>query len=305
MKKLFSIILFSALVSGWLVSSASNCTINTSNTTTGVTPTGSDTVTQGVAYSQTLQVYVPATYSAFTVDSVHITSITGAPSGLTIVYNPASQTINGGSNGAVCFNGTTSAPVGTYPLTFTGNIYTSAATVPLSALAAQFSYSFIVKAPAPAPLCDTVFNVTNIDTPEVFIFGQGQSGYLAGNNSYGDEAKAEKFYAAPGNELGGGIVFFSVVTINPGDSTKKVYVNLWDTTGAGGSPGNVIATDSISLRQIAVAVTQVNTNHALYPTYVNFSPSYHLISGSFFYWSSVTYNHRRYSSHIFELTNHI
>ena len=283
MKKLFSIILFTALVSGWLGSSANNCAINNTNTTVGVTPTNSDTVTQGVSYSQTLQIYVPATYSSFTVDSVHITSITGAPAGLTPVYNPVSQTINGGANGAICFNGITNAAVGAYPLTFTGTVYTNVTSVPLSALAAQFSYSFIVQAGAPVAVCDTILNMTVVDTPEVWTFGQGQSGYLAGNNSYGDEAKAEEFFAAPGNEVGGGLIFFSVAKINAGDSSQNVAVNLYDATGAGGSPGTIIATANVTLRQIAAAVTQVNTSHQLAPLFVSFTPTLHLTTNAAFF----------------------
>jgi len=291
MKKLFSIILFTALACGWVSTYAAGCVINTANTTTGITPTNAnDTLTQGVAYNQTFQVYVPATYTIATVDSVHIDSIKGAPNGGSWVYNPADGdggTVVGGGTGSICFSATTNSPVGSYPLTFYGNIYVheagTPATLPLSTLASAFSYTFNVKAGAPVSICDTILNVTNIDTPEVWTFGQGQSGYLAGNNSYGDEAKAEKFYAAPGNEVGGGLVFFSVATINAGDSSQNVAVNLYDATGAGGSPGTVIATANVTLREIAAAVTQVNTSHQLAPLFVSFTPTLHLTANAAFF----------------------
>ncbi len=285
MKKLFSSILLAAFVLGW-GAAFSQCTINTSNTTVGATPTNpNDTLTQGVTYSQTLQIYVPATYSTFTVDSVHITSVTGSPSGLNLVYNPPSQTINGGHTGAICFNGTTNAAVGNYPLTFNGTIYTNVTSVPLSTLAAQFSYAFNVKAPSVQALsCDTIFNMLATDTPEIWTFNdnQGDFGFLAGNNSYGDQAKAEEFTAPAGNNVTGAYVFFSVATINAADSNTTIAVNVYDTTGTGGSPGNILATTNITLASIAAQVTAVGTLQQLVPLYVPFYSAPAVTTGNFF-----------------------
>jgi len=278
MKKL-SIILIAAFLFGYGAVSA-QCTINTSNTTTGITPTNpDDTLTQGVAYNQTFQVYVPSTYSGFGVDSVHISSITGAPSGLTIVYNPADGgggTVAGGGTGAICFSGTTHAAVGAYPLTFNGTIYTTVTSVPLSTLASDFSYTFNVKAPAQqASSCDTLFNLAT-DTPTLYTAGvTADSGYVSGNNIYGDMAKAEGFKAVIGDYVNSAILFFAETAIASTDSGNLVTIGVWDNTGTSaagnaGAPGNMIDSVHVTLGQIAQAVTATNNAQQLVGLLVNF-----------------------------------
>ena len=114
MKKFFAVIILFGI--GCSMSRA-QCPIDTANTTTGFTPGTPAVVKPGVAYSQTVQVYVPATYDVYTVDSLHIDSITGMPTGITYVFNPATGSVLGGQNGAICYSGTTFDTVGPYPLT--------------------------------------------------------------------------------------------------------------------------------------------------------------------------------------------
>ena len=282
MKKL-SLIFVAVFVLG--MGAFAQCTLNTSNMNTGFTPNPAPNITQGVAYSQTVQAYVPTTVqSVVTIDSIIITSITGLPSGITYTLNPASGVIKGGANGAICYSGTTNAAPGTYNLVFNGTAVTSLGSSSLSSPPAStlFAYSFTVVAGAPAPTCDTIMNVTGTDTAEIFTFGQGSSGYLAGNNSYGDEAKAEKFTGTIGNNVTGAYLYFSVATINAADSDQTVAVNVYDATGAGGSPGNILATNNISLKLIALDVTAVNNNQALIPVYVPFYAAPTLAATDFF-----------------------
>ena len=168
MKKISSAVCFLLFIAVWSTSSA-QCNIDTTNRNVGFTPGTPAVVMPGVAYSQVAQVYVPPTYAvsggfSYTVDSLHIDSLTGMPSGITYVLNPASGTVLGGANGAICYSGTTNDTVGPYPLTFYGDIFTNAGPIPFSylvTLAPSFGYKFRVEtAPAASfsvdsPLCSS------------------------------------------------------------------------------------------------------------------------------------------------------
>ena len=147
MRNFFSCLFLFSISLACLTSKA-QCIIDTTNTHTGFTPNAPAVVKPGVAYAQTVQVHVPATYSPYTVDSLHILNITGMPSGITYVFNPATGTVLGGQDGAICFSGITNDPVGAYPLTFNGNIYTNAGPIPFSylvQLSPSFGYKFLVE----------------------------------------------------------------------------------------------------------------------------------------------------------------
>jgi len=168
MKNFLRAILIAAFACGSQFSFG-QCTIDTTNTHTGFTPATPAVVKPGVAYAQTVQVHVPATYSPYTVDSLHIDSITGMPSGITYVFNPASGTVLGGQDGAICYSGVTNDSVGPYPLTFYGFAYTSGGAIPFSylvTLSPSFGYKFRVEtAPVAAftvdsPVCTIVDSVT-------------------------------------------------------------------------------------------------------------------------------------------------
>ena len=147
MRNFFSCLFLFSVSMGWLNLSA-QCTIDTTNTVTGFTPTTPAVVKPGIAYAQTVQVHVPATYSPYTVDSLHIDSISGMPAGITYVFNPATGTVLGGQDGAICYSGITNAHVGAYPLTFYGFIYTNAGPIPFSyvvQLSPTFGYKLLVE----------------------------------------------------------------------------------------------------------------------------------------------------------------
>ncbi|MCW3124414.1 MAG: repeat protein [Bacteroidetes bacterium] len=105
------------------------CTINTSNTTNGFTPASLPCITQNHVYGQQDNVHIPATaqYQSLqlNIDSVKLLSVAGMPSGIAVTGNPASGVILGGGNGCLWYSGTTSAAVGTYPLTFNVRVWAS------------------------------------------------------------------------------------------------------------------------------------------------------------------------------------
>ena len=168
MKKTLHAALSALLLAAALISTA-QCTIDTANTRTGFSPNNPAPIRQGVSYAQTVQVYIPTTYSGLTLDSLHIDSITGMPNGITYILNPVAGTVPGGGRGAFCFSGTTTDTLGPYPLTFYGFVYTPAMAIPFSALAGQFSYTLRIEAnPIAAfmvdsPACSITDSVTFTD----------------------------------------------------------------------------------------------------------------------------------------------
>jgi hypothetical protein len=119
-------------VSGFVTA---QCTIDPNNTDfLSPQPQNLPCIERTVGYNQTIQIAVPATFDlstiiptiplpiTLTVDSVVITAINGQPSGITYQFNPANGVFYGGTNGCALVTGTTTDPVGNYPLTFDGTI---------------------------------------------------------------------------------------------------------------------------------------------------------------------------------------
>ena len=141
MKKLASLIAFAFLVN---VFSFAQCTPDTTQVPQGQF-FGPDTlpcVIRTVAYDQVLQFKIPASINVqdiapipfpFTlfVDSLVIDSISGFPSGISYNTNPTNGNFKPGNGGCARVFGTTSDPVGNYPLTLYGSISLRGAPVPL------------------------------------------------------------------------------------------------------------------------------------------------------------------------------
>jgi hypothetical protein len=139
--------------------------------------------------------------------------------------------------------------------------------------------------------CDSLFNMVAItDTPYVLLADTGtQPGYLAGNNVYGDIAKAEGFASTPGynDTIISAVIYFGVVTANTTDSLDSIKVYVWDNTGMSiqgytGAPGNVIDSAYLTLGQIAQAVTATYSGSALIGNQVFFSGHAAIATDSFY-----------------------
>ena len=119
---------------------------------------------------------------------------------------------------------------------------------------------------APIASCDTFTNISG--TPTLFPAVGG--GYVAGHNSFLDSAKADKF------TLGNPFAFQEALYLfghkeSPTPATSKVIATVWDATGAGGSPGAVLATQDLFYNQIDTtgAFTSV-----FFPTIINTNGSF-------------------------------
>ncbi|MBL4592687.1 MAG: gliding motility-associated C-terminal domain-containing protein [Flavobacteriales bacterium] len=117
---------------------------------------------------------------------------------------------------------------------------------------APFSSTFEFETGIPAG-CDTL----NFPPPGTLTIygGTGIGGYVTGwNTLYQDVSKAEYFSAAshaPFTDVTGGI--FYLWSAADGGNGATVDFNVWDATGAGGSPGAVLGT-------VTVPLTALNTN---------------------------------------------
>lgn len=248
------------------------CTINTANTTPGITAVNpNDSLTQGVVYGQTFQVYIPDTFEGHAIDSVHV-AVTGSPAGLTVVYLPAGTggaTIAGGGHGAICFAGATFDAVGAYPLTFIGNVYAGSITAPLDSLPATFSYTFYVEPPGPQGyICDTVMNVNPAyDDTLIVPLDSPNVGYLSGNGGINNPGQyfpfmgiGEKLTGGMGDSVTGAMVEFGYVTITPTDSNKQVGIYVYNDNGPlgngalTGGPGAALDSAFLSFKTIAADV---------------------------------------------------
>lgn len=98
-------------------------------------------------------------------------------------------------------------------------------------------------------------------------------GYITGNNSYQDKAKAEYFASFEvGSSISGMIADFVVArSLN----NPQITFAIWNNAGADGKPGTIVATTTKSLSSI---VTDVNSEHF---TTVTFDQPY-TVTGPFY-----------------------
>ncbi|MCW3125976.1 MAG: hypothetical protein JWO03_1634 [Bacteroidetes bacterium] len=136
-------------------SGPSSCTSDSSLTTPGLTDYHNfPCVSQGIAFSETIQLYVPASvaFSGLTVpvDSIHIDSITNLPCGLCWSTNKASLTFSGSERGCINLSGTSTDATGTYSLGLYGTAYTAFGAFPGSLNTYWGNFYVFVKAPSDA-----------------------------------------------------------------------------------------------------------------------------------------------------------
>jgi len=104
------------------------------------------------------------------------------------------------------------------------------------------------------------------------IYGEQNGGYVSGNNSYGDLAKADYFTGATnGWKISDVYIYFGIAT----GSSSQVPVKIWNDNGTGNSPSTVLGTVNVALSSI------VSDVQAQAPTLVHFNTPV-TIDGSFF-----------------------
>jgi hypothetical protein len=130
--------------------------------------------------------------------------------------------------------------------------------------------------------CDTLSNLSNLDTATYFAWQSPSVGYASGNGALDESGTfypiigvAEKFDApaGTGRYVSQALVFFTppVINLTHADSTLTVTAYVYDTTGSSlafnqYAPGNVLDSASVTLATIAAdsltGTTFTFTNHA-------------------------------------------
>jgi PKD repeat protein len=134
-------------------------------------------------------------------------------------------------------------------------------------------------------VCDTISNYDFAnDTATIYLAGTAAtSGYLSGQNSYGDISKADKYNnTATNTYVDGVIIFFGVGKSS--NSGQSANVRVWNSNGTSGMPGTVLGTAALTYNQIASDVT------AQLPTTIDFSPNVNIGIGSYYVGVNYGYN---------------
>ncbi len=154
-----------------------------------------------------------------------------------------------------------------------------------------------------ASTCDTITNIRSIDSVAVYLFQAPASGYLSGRNSSGDSAFADKYYVASGTQVTGGLFAFGIAKF--ANANSKIIVRVWDTTGVGGSPGNVLASQTVNISTIS---SNINANPYQF-TSVTFPSPANISGTSFFLGFVIPYTNGDtvaiFTTRLSQSTNHI
>ena len=128
-----------------------------------------------------------------------------------------------------------------------------------------------------ASSCDTLSNTQDGDNIYIYSYAS-PNGYFGGHNGYSGTGWADKFtntYPA-GTYLH--FIDYYFVEGMTNSSTAFVTAFIWDATGAGGSPGTVLASKNILIQEIE----DNQTGTGFYPTRVQFNTDIALPLGDFF-----------------------
>jgi hypothetical protein len=114
--------------------------------------------------------------------------------------------------------------------------------------------------------CDTFINLCPDDT--LVLYSVVGGGYVAGQNVYGDIAKADIFYL-PGTSLKGCLLYFGYATA--ANTVDKFNVTAWDNDGtfadaSPGAPGTVLATKLVKYSDVVADVTANALTYVAFPS---------------------------------------
>jgi len=124
--------------------------------------------------------------------------------------------------------------------------------------------------------CDTLSNLYANDTLTYYAFpsGSGATGYVTGNNSLQTKGYSQFYPNTSSVQVTGGLFYFAIAkTTHP--TTSVITAKVWDDSGTGGSPGNLLASQT---KLISNIITDVNNQDL---TYVSF-PTPPTVTGNFF-----------------------
>jgi hypothetical protein len=102
-------------------------------------------------------------------------------------------------------------------------------------------------------VCDTLQNY--LPTDSLLLYTDPDGGYISGQNSYGDIAKAERYTGVnAGSSVGTVLVLFGEASA--ANATDTFTVNIWD--GTSGTPGSIIVSTNYTYQMAADDVAAGN-----------------------------------------------
>jgi len=190
----------------------------------------------------------------------------GAPTSWSWTFTggtPASSTIQ--NPASIQYN-----TAGTYAVSLTATNATGSDTVTKNA------YIFVGSNPSDKA-CDSLHFPLPGDMVMYSVhYTSGVYGYVSGNNGYSDKAKADFFTPmSPFTKMAGAYFKFGKAR-NHSSTDYKIALHVWDNSGPGGAPGNILFTDSISCAQIRSNVQLNAYTYVPFETPLDISSSFYL-----------------------------
>jgi PKD repeat protein len=104
--------------------------------------------------------------------------------------------------------------------------------------------------PPPVTLCGDTLRFPLPGT--AIIYFDEDQGFIAGTNIYNDRAKADRFSVTSSTQLSGGLFYFGFAQSS--NTSLPITIKAWNSDGAGGSPGTVLAQTTVPISVISQAV---------------------------------------------------
>lgn len=122
--------------------------------------------------------------------------------------------------------------------------------------------------------CDTMHSP--LPEPLTYYAIAGGKGYVSGNNSYGDKAVCDYFENLEPNLVITGVLLDFAKAKKISSSDEKIPLCIWATNSLTGTPGNIVAADSISLSDFVSDVTNNRISAIEFKNHIPMSASFYM-----------------------------
>ena len=103
---------------------------------------------------------------------------------------------------------------------------------------------------------ETLADTLNFPLEGTYALYVSEAGYVSGNNSYGDQVKAEYFQPSQPLYLSSVLIDFAVATSSP----TSIEIAVWDNSGPNGQPGNKLTSSNMVLDDILLDILNNQTS---------------------------------------------
>lgn len=230
MKKLYTFFTMAAVLLSVSAFAQSRCTVDFTNQTPGLTPSNQDSVdciTQGQAYSyayqfKNLSSFDPGT-GPVTIEWIRFDSAVNMPCGIMWSSSKAGNQYNGGENGCIMFEGTTTDTTGQYKIDLWVSAKVSISPVPIPQPASVIGILPILRVENGGTPCVAVDTSSNSPLDRSSTCNSGEMTFSSINNIGFDEVSNLGIYPNP-------IVDAGTVGFNS-EVAGSFNVNIFDMKG--------------------------------------------------------------------------